>query len=500
LDSADRQSAGSPRYSLWDLVLYMTKLGTVGFGGPVALVGYMHRDLVESRKWITEADYKEGLALSQLMPGPLAAQLAIYLGYVHYGITGATLVGVAFVLPSFLMVIAIGAAYTQYGGLAWMQAVFYGVGAAVIGIIAMSAYKLTTKNIGRDKLLWAIYAVAAGVTIVTESESVWVFLIGGALVWLVKAPPRRFPPGGPAAMALAAQLPTAAPVASVIDWPLLAQIGIFFGEAGAFVFGSGLAIVPFLYGGVVNGHHWLTERQFVDAVAVAMITPGPVVITVGFIGYLVAGLPGAVVAALATFLPCYLFTVIPAPYFRKHGKKPAIVAFVDGATAAAIGTIAGAVVVLGKRSVTDIPTLALMLVTIVLLWKVKKLTEPVIVAAAALIGLIVFPLVVKAAGAEPARPPQAPALEQMFVEHEYGDGVHFAYRFLRNGTFSGTEMGKDVRGKWRLRGKRMCWTWTRPRGAEECYEASRNGAEITLYRDGVERWFGTLKPIVSTRP
>jgi len=141
-----------------------------------------------------------------------------------------------------------------------------------------------------------------------------------------------------------------------------------------------------------------------------------------------------------------------------------------------------------------------MLVTIVLLWKVKKLTEPVIVAAAALIGLIVFPLVVKAAGAEPARPPQAPALEQMFAEHEYGDGVHFAYRFLRNGTFSGTEMGKDVRGKWRLRGKEMCWTWTRQRGAEECYEASRNGAEITLYRDGVERWFGTLKPIVSTRP
>ena len=392
MESVEPVPSAQPGYSLWELTRYMTKLGTTGFGGPVALVGYMHRDLVEDRRWISEADYKEGLTLSQLMPGPLAAQLAIYLGYVHYGILGATLVGVAFVLPSFLMVIALGAAYLEFGGLTWMQSVFYGVGAAVIGIIAISAYKLTTKNIGKDGLLWAIYLIAAGVTIVTESEVVWIFLLSGITVWLVKAPPKNWPKAGPAAMAFAAQLPTATPVATLIDWPLLAQIGIFFGEAGAFVFGSGLAIVPFLYGGVVNGHHWLNERQFVDAVAVAMITPGPVVITVGFIGYLIAGLPGACVAALATFIPCYLFTIVPAPYFRKHGKKPGIVAFVDGATAAAIGTIAGAVVVLGKRSITDIPTLVLMLVTVLLLWKVKKLNEPIIVAAAALIGLIVFPM------------------------------------------------------------------------------------------------------------
>jgi len=376
------------------MVQYMAKLGTIGFGGPVALVGYMHRDLVEQRKWISEADYKEGLTLAQLMPGPLAAQLAIYLGYVHYGITGATLVGIAFVLPSFLMVLALGAAYTAYGGLTWMQAVFYGVGAAVIGIIAISAYKLTAKSIGKDWLLWAIYLVAAGVTVVTESEIVWIFLVSGLLVWLVRAPPKSlFGKGStPSMAALASQLPNAAGVASVVDWPQLFQIGVFFAEAGAFVFGSGLAIVPFLYGGVVNEHHWLNERQFIDAVAVAMITPGPVVITVGFIGYLIAGLPGAVVAALGTFLPCYLFTIIPAPYFRKHGKKPGIVAFVDGVTAAAIGTITGAVIVLGKRSITDIATIAICLVALLLLWKVKKLPEPAIVALAAVAGLIVFPI------------------------------------------------------------------------------------------------------------
>ena len=383
-------------YTLWQMVQYMTKLGTIGFGGPVALVGYMHRDLVEERKWISEADYKEGLTLAQLMPGPLAAQLAIYLGYVHYGIAGATAAGVAFVLPSFVMVVALGAAYVAFGGLTWMQAVFYGVGAAVIGIIALSAYKLTTRSIGKDWLLWAIYLVAAAVTVITESEIFWIFLISGTVVWLVRTPPKWFPKGGSAPLValipLGEQVTGACAVAANADWSILGHSGLFYAEAGAFVFGSGLAIVPFLYGGVVNQYHWLTERQFVDAVAVAMITPGPVVITVGFIGYLVAGFAGATVAALATFLPCYLFTIIPAPYFRRHGKKPAIVAFVDGCTAAAIGTIAGAVIVLGKRSITDLPTIVILLVALGLLWKVRKIPEPVIVALAAVAGLIVYPL------------------------------------------------------------------------------------------------------------
>nr|WP_311529941.1 chromate transporter [uncultured Ralstonia sp.] len=380
-----------PAYTLWQLLLYFARLGTLGFGGPVALAGYMRRDLVETRQWITEGDYKEGLALAQLAPGPLAAQLAIYLGYVHYRILGATLVGITFVLPSFLMVVALGWAYVRFGGLTWMQSVFYGVGAAVIGIIAISAYKLTTKSVGKDKLLWFVYLVLAGVTVVTESEVAWLFLAGGVLVWFWRAPPKWLRQGKMNALA-ATPIPAASGLFSMIDWPLLSQIGVFFAKAGAFVFGSGLAIVPFLYGGVVTEHHWLNEKQFVDAVAVAMITPGPVVITVGFIGYLVAGLPGACVAALGTFLPCYLFTILPAPYFKKYGKLPAILAFVDGVTAAAVGAIAGAVIVLAKRSIVDVPTVLLALATIVLLVKLKKLPEPVIVAGAALIGLAVYPL------------------------------------------------------------------------------------------------------------
>ena len=192
--------------------------------------------------------------------------------------------------------------------------------------------------------------------------------------------------------ALVAPVSAGTGVAASVDWPLLTQIGVFFAKAGAFVFGSGLAIVPFLYAGVVTETHWLTERQFVDAVAVAMITPGPVVITVGFIGYLIDGLPGACTAALATFLPCYLFTVIPAPYFKRYGRMPPLIAFVDGVTAAAIGAITGAVIVLAKRSIVDLPSALLAGLTLLLLWKFKTLQEPVIVAGAAIIGLIAYPL------------------------------------------------------------------------------------------------------------
>lgn len=386
-----------PNYSLGQLTTYALGLGTWGFGGPVALVGYMHRDLVERRGWISESEYKEGLTLAQLMPGPLAAQLAIYLGFVHYGLLGATTVGVAFVLPSFLMVLALGWAYVLYGGLSWMQAVFYGVGSAVIGIIAISAYKLTFKTLGKDKLLWAIYLAGAAMTIITESEMIALFLIAGAITWLARTPPqflRRSDSVGMAAFPLVASLP-GVPFASN---DTLVRIAWFFTEAGAFVFGSGLAIVPFLYGGVVKEYGWLNDQQFLDAVAVAMITPGPVVITVAFIGFLVGGFVGATVAAIATFLPCYLLTVIPAPYFKKHGKRPGIVAFVDGVTAAAVGAIAGAVVVLGRRTIfgqgwtPDYFKVALILITVALLLKFKKLPEPVIVVGAAIVGLIAYPL------------------------------------------------------------------------------------------------------------
>ena len=371
-------------YSLADLVFYFLKLGTIGFGGPPALVSYMHHDLVEEKRWITDEDYKEGMALAQLAPGPLAAQLAIYIGYVDYKILGATVAGIAFVIPSFLTVLALGFAYIEYGGLPWMQAVFYGIGASVIGIIAIGSYKLTKKSIGKDWLLWAIFIVLALTTFLLEKEPVWLILSGGLIYWLYKI---KIKPAVANGFLLSPFLLQAA-IGVELD-NTLKQIAWFFFKAGAFVFGSGLAIVPFLYGGVVKEYGWLNEQQFLDAVAVAMITPGPVVITVGFIGYLVAGVPGACVAALATFLPCYLFTILPAPYFKKWGKHPAIKAVVDGITAAAIGAIAGAVIVLAKRQFTDFISVGIAITTILILLKFKKIQEPFIIIVAALLGLLI---------------------------------------------------------------------------------------------------------------
>lgn len=380
--------ASAPSYRLWQLVRYFLYLGAAGFGGPVALVEYMHRDLVGRNAWITEDEYREGLALANLSPGPLAAQLAIYLGFVHYSFIGASLVAVAFVLPSFLMVIAIGWAYLRFGGLPLMQAVFYGVGAAIIGIIAWSAYRLTRKTIGRDPLLWAIFAAMAAITAITETERVELFPLAGLAVWAARSPRLRR-----TAKAWLLPIPLALPTTST-NFPNsgLGDIFWFFFKAGALVFGSGLAIVPFLYGGVVGGYGWLDAQQFLDAVAVAMITPGPVVITTGFIGYLVAGVPGATVAAIATFLPAYLLTVLPAPYFRKYGSRPALSAIVDGVTAAAIGAITGAVIVLGRRAIFDLPTALLALTALLILWKSpRRIPEPILVAGAAVAGLLLYP-------------------------------------------------------------------------------------------------------------
>lgn len=379
-------------YTLLDLIQYFLKLGTTGFGGPVALVGYMHRDLVEKKKWINDSDFKEGLALSQLAPGPLAAQLGIYIGFVHYGILGATAAGLAFVLPSFIMVILLGIAYQAYGGLPWMQAIFYGVSAAVIGIIVLSSYKLTIKSISKFEfsaiksnwMLWLFYIIAIILTAATQQEELLLFVAFGFMYMMAKAPPAWIKK--PKTISVFALVTTGF---SAIDLGKLGELAWFFIKAGAFVFGSGLAIVPFLHAGIVSEHHWLTENQFVDAVAVAMITPGPVVITVGFIGYLIAGFTGASIAALGVFIPCYLFTVIPAPYFKKISQNKSIKSFVDGITAGVIGALVGAVIVIAVRTIIDIPTALIAISTTLALIYSKKIQEPHIIIIAAVLGILI---------------------------------------------------------------------------------------------------------------
>jgi chromate transporter len=347
----------------------------------------MQRDLVDERRWVSREDYLDGLALAQLAPGPLAAQLAMYLGYVKGGIVGATVVSICFILPSFLMVWAISAAYVRYGGLPWMQALFYGIGAAVIGIIARSAFKLTQLTLGRNVTRWAIGLVLAVTTAFTEREIVWLFLLAGVLTMTLANRSAR-PSASSTRLAGLGLLGASAPGTALAAAPGLATIFWVFAKAGAFVFGSGLAIVPFLYGELVQAHGWLDDRQFLDAVAVAMITPGPVVITVAFIGYLVAGFAGMVAASLGVFLPVYLFVVLPAPYFRRHRSQPTVKAFVEGVSAAATGAIAGAVCVLGTRALSDVWTVGIASATLFTLtrWKISELW---VIAAAGVLGLVI---------------------------------------------------------------------------------------------------------------
>jgi len=384
---------------LWPLTGYFLKLGTVGFGGPIALVGFMQRDLVEKRRWITEDTYKLSLALAQIMPGPLAAQVAIAISYFEGGVLGATVGGLAFVIPSFLMVVAISMAYVAYGGLWWMQALFYAIGATVIAIIAIAAYKLARSTNKRDPLLWGIFVLLTVVTAWAQAELAEFFILAGLVVLLARAWPgwkRGLLMGlGGAVMGLAiwfleSWLRQAGTATDSQD--ILAQILLFFTKAGAFVFGSGLAIIPFLQQGVVQQFGWLNEHQFLDAVAVAMITPGPVVITVAFIGFLVAGLAGAVMASIGIFLPVYVFTIVPAPWFKRHRDNLQLKAFVDGATAAATGAITGAVIVLAARAITDLSTAIIALVSFGILWRFK-ISEPIIVTISGLVGLILWPLV-----------------------------------------------------------------------------------------------------------
>ena len=373
--------------SLGALTAYFLRLGTLGFGGPIALTAAMQRDLVVARRWVTDQEYKEGLALAQLAPGPLAAQLAIYLGWVRRGVFGATVVGLAFVGPSLLMVLVLSAFYVRFGQLGWMQGAFYGIGAAVIAIVARGASKLMRSSVGSDPLLWAVLLVNAAVVAWTEAELLWVFALSGVLVMAWRAR-RAVPASGVAAAVLPWWLITGLHGPASTD--TLARIVGFFAKAAVVVFGSGLAVVPFLHGGAVRDYGWLTERQFLDAVAVSMITPGPVVITVAFIGYLVAGPAGGLAAAVGMFLPTYLAVVLVAPSFHRVMGNPHLKAAVDGVTAAATGAIAGAVVVLGRRAIVDPATLAIGVTTLLVLIRVRRAPEPLLIIAAGLAGILLM--------------------------------------------------------------------------------------------------------------
>jgi chromate transporter len=376
--------------TLRGLVHYFLKLGASGFGGPIALVGYMQRDLVEDRRWYSEQEFQQALAVAQTMPGPLAAQVAMWLGYLQAGARGALAVAVPFVLPPFLIVTAVAVVYAEYQGLSAVHAIFRGVGPAVLAIIAIASYKLARSTNKRDPVLWGIAVILGGATVVSGAEIVWLFLLAGGFgaIYYGGGLPRL---RGPASIAPFGPLALVNGLAWTGTGASLGAMAWFFIKAGAFTFGSGLAIVPFLHDGLVDQHHWLTEQQFVDAVAMGLISPGPVVIMATFAGYLVYGIAGAIVATIAVFLPVYVFVVAPGRYIRRYEQHPRLQGFVKGATAAAAGAIAGAAVVIAGQVIEDRWSIAIAVAALALLLQRRsKVPEPALVALAALVGLAAF--------------------------------------------------------------------------------------------------------------
>lgn len=380
-----------PELSVWQIARYFLRLGTLGFGGPIALAGYMQRDLVERRRWVTQEEYLEGLAASQTLPGPLAAQLAMWLGYVRRGFPGAVAAAVPFILPPFVIVCVVAALYVAFAGTTVIQALFYGIGPTVIALILRGAWKLFRITVRGDVRLWAIFGVITAITFALRSEVAVLFVAAGLIGVLLYAPPPwlRRTVVVPAVVPLA--LPQLTSLLGSADTSVLVQLGIFFFKAGAFTFGSGLAIVPFLQQGVVHDFGWLNEREFLDAVAMGMITPGPVVITAAFVGYLVAGLAGAIIAAIGVFLPPFLMVVLFAPWIMRYRKHPAVQGFTKGATSAAAGAIVGAAAVIATQVLVDVPTLAIFAVAFVVLWR-SKVSEPLLVGVSAIAGLALFGL------------------------------------------------------------------------------------------------------------
>jgi chromate transporter len=375
-----------PPVGLARLAAYFLRLGATGFGGPAALASAIRRDLVEKRAWVGEGEYAMGLALAAACPGPLAYQLAVYCGYVRHGVGGALAVAAAFPLAPFLIVVVLASAYGRFAGAGPLRGVFYGVAPVVVALIVKACCSLGGKTLGRDLRAWTVALVASLTTVVLEREPTALILLGGALGAVAPAQttsppgvPEPRPRSGPPATALAVLLPA-------LGSGTVLQVFLFFFKTGCLVFGSGLVVVPFLKTAVVDAYRWLDERQFLDAVAVGIVSPGPVVITATFVGHLVAGFPGAVAATVGMFAPAVLFTLIAAPLLGRYARSRRLWGFVRGVTAAVVGVLAGTTVLLARTAVVDAVSAAVAALATLAVW--RRAPEPMVVAAGALVGLI----------------------------------------------------------------------------------------------------------------
>jgi chromate transporter len=381
----------SPTGWIRELVPYFLRLGLLGFGGPVALVGQMERELVDERGWLTKEQMREAIAICQSLPGPLAIQVGVYISYLRGGFWGAWAGGWAFILPNFVIVAALGALYVHLGDLPAVTAIFYGVSPAVIAMILHSCYRLSKLGM-EDWVQWGIAGVCFLVTVILQAEVALLFIGAGVLGILYYGNFFRRPPATTRFL-LAAPLvaPAASPLVPIADPTVIGKLLLFFLKAGSLTFGSGLVIVPFLEQGLVREYGWLDQRQFLIAVAIGMISPGPVVITATFVGYLVAGFWGSLASTIGIFLPSFILVLVAAPILARHRANPNVQGFVRGAYAAAIGTILGACILLGRIAIGDWLTALVGLVSLAILFR-WKVSNPLLIAATGVVGLVAFPL------------------------------------------------------------------------------------------------------------
>lgn len=380
-------AVSAQRRPIREIVAYFLRLGTIGFGGPVALVGQMERELVGEKGWLTKEEMRDAIAVSQALPGPLAIQVGIFIAYMRGGFWGAWAGGWAFILPNFLIVAALGALYVHFGGLSWMTALFYGVSPAVIALILHSCWRLAKLGMD-DWLQWTIAAICFGVTIWLQAEVAVLFVGAGVLGILYYGSLFR---GAKEPSGMLALAPLAVGTSKEPTFGVLGQLSAFFLKAGSLTFGSGLVIVPFLEKGLVQQYGWLDGREFLVAVAVGMMSPGPVVITATFVGYLVAGFWGSLISTISIFLPSFILILVVAPILARHRGNTNVQGFVNGAYAAAIGTILGACVLLGKIAIGDWLTALIAVGSLAVLFR-WKVSNPLLVGTTAVIGLIAFPL------------------------------------------------------------------------------------------------------------
>jgi len=379
------------RPALLELVRYFLVLGATGFGGPVALANYMRRDLVEKRGWLDEAAYDRGLAIATACPGPMAYQLGVYCGYVTHGVPGALAIAIAFALPPFAIVVILAALYERFAGAGVVRGLFYGIGPVVVALILRASWNLGRKTLKRDYAAWIVAVAACVITIALQRELAWLFLAAGVLGIVAFAPGRKAvsapnfegaPVEKPRAFSAPLMLAFAAPVSG-----LAPALFWFFLKTGFLVFGSGLVVVSFVKTYVVDQYHWLDNQTFVDAVAVGMISPGPVVITATFVGYAVDGFRGAVAATAGIFLPSIALTVLATPLLLRFGSHPRVAGFVRGVTVAVVGVLAATTYLIGRPVIVDAFATVLLIAVLAAPLVAKRIPDQAYVVLGAVLGV-----------------------------------------------------------------------------------------------------------------